>query len=214
MLYLKFPIFLPVGLSGYGYILEEFWKYPKALPSPGGLALLGARRPLCLWDFWVLVAFPTEPTWAGRVRLSVRSPVLSASASAGALTSPTRHDLASMFSHACLPLDGVLLLLSWSPRLPPTQVLPPFWPRALVEGVPCTSRVVEPHNEGGRQDSPPGPSGPGSASCPLKDTPRPAPWILQSRLLQLLEDPLEPRGPLSTLCLGTLGPRRSQGLCH
>ena len=116
MLYLKFPIFLPVGLSGYGYILEEFWKYPKALPSPGGLALLGARRPLCLWDFWVLVAFPTEPTWAGRVRLSVRSPVLSASASAGTLTSPTRHDLASMFSHACLPLDGVLLLLSWSPR--------------------------------------------------------------------------------------------------
>ena len=76
--------------------------------------------------------------------------------------------------------------LSWSPRPSPgpTPVL------ASVEGIPCTSRVAEPHDEGGRQDAPPGPSGPGSASRPLEDTPHPAPWILQSRILQLLEESL------------------------
>ena len=67
---------------------------------------------------------------------------------------------------------------------PPTQVLPPFWLRASVEGIPCTSRVVEPHNEGGRQDAPPGSSGPGSASqghpppCPM-DPAKPPPLALR-----------------------------------
>ena len=43
---------------------------------------------------------------------------------------------------------------------------------------------AEPHDEGGRQDAPPGPSGPGSASHPLEDTPRPPPM-----------DPAEPPPP-------------------
>ena len=73
---------------------------------------------------------------------------------------------------------------------------------------------AEPHDEGGRQDAPPGPSGPGSESHPLEDTPRPPPpWILQSHLLQLLEESLGAKSAPLQQGAASCSPTRGPSLC-
>lgn len=95
----------------------------------------GAGDPFFVGFLSPFLNLHTEMTWAGRfhpVCPQTRGQCAIISAGAVMSTGPAPWPCLRVLTRTS-PLDGILLLLSWSPRLPPPGSTPPFWPRASVE---------------------------------------------------------------------------------